>query len=120
MVDADPSVFALFQEVAKGLDLKLRHAATPEEAWRLMDAHEPLAVFADYRQRGEDGLSLLQHVGQKLPLVKRILHTGEPLPSLPPGHDIPVLGIPCDITGLRDLLQTLADLARPRSEAAPA
>lgn len=110
IVDPNPEVAGLFRQAAEGSGLSVKFARCPDDAWLLLERDTPMAVFADYRQRGVDGLSLLLEVGLRMPKVKRILHTAERLERREAGVDIPVLGKPVDVDALRALLQALKDL----------
>jgi CheY-like chemotaxis protein len=110
VVDGDPDVGALFRRAARELKLEVAHAASADEAWKMLFVHRPLAVFSEYRLLGFNGISLLELVAQHFPAAKRILHTSETLGRWAFGLDIPVLGKPCDEASLTGLLRSLERL----------
>src|SRR5688572_18385024 len=77
VVDDDPQVLSAFRRITRDMPLMVRFARTAEEAWQLVEAEQPQLVICDYRLPGLDGVTFLERLHEKWPLVRRILYTGE-------------------------------------------
>jgi DNA-binding NtrC family response regulator len=109
IVDDDPLILAAFRRVTRDLAVRMRFAATSQEAWAAVNAEVPEVIIADYRLPDGDGLTFLEKVQTQWPEVKCVLHTGEAVNRTAVGLDIPVLAKPCPPETLRELISSVIE-----------
>jgi len=75
-VDDDQGVLFALSRTLKAAGFAMDGAESAEEALERLDALRPQVVLADYYLPGMDGVEFLERVGQRDPLIQRILVSG--------------------------------------------
>lgn len=125
IVDDEPHAVSALATILRFEGLAPFEATGGEEALALLDEAKPDVLLLDMEMPGMNGLTLLEHVRERLPSVPAIVMSGYPpenpeIKSALHNRDVGYLGKPIDVDALLELLGRLTSTSGSRSAEAGA
>jgi DNA-binding NtrC family response regulator len=114
VIDDDPQILIVFRRLAQDMPLRLVTASTYQEGLSALSTDGLRMIIADYRLPDGDGLSLLEKAQGACPGARLVLFTGEVVEWASFDKHVSVLGKPCTLEALREvLLLVVEDAVQP-------